>query len=69
MRKSSLIKKEMLVSEVVKKYPESIAVFLEHGLHCIGCSFAKEETIAEAAKVHQIDLDELIMSLNKAIEK
>jgi len=69
MRKLSLINKEMFVSEVVKKYPETTAVFLEHGLHCMECAFAKEETIAEAAKVHQIDLDELIMSLNKAIKK
>ena len=59
----------MLISGVTEKYPETVAVFLEKGLHCIGCSFAKEETIAEAAKVHQIDLEELIMSLNKAIEK
>jgi hybrid cluster-associated redox disulfide protein len=69
MRKASLIEKEMLVSEVVKKYPETVALFLEKGLHCIGCNFAKDETIEEAAKLHQIDLEELIKSLNKAIEK
>ena len=61
--------KEMLISGVTEKYPETIAVFLEQGLHCVECSFAKEETIEEAAKVHQIDLDRLLKSLNKAIEK
>jgi len=69
MKKLPVVTKEMLISEVVIKHPQTAPIFLEHGLHCIGCAFAKEETIAEAAKVHQIDLDELITSLNKAIEK
>jgi hybrid cluster-associated redox disulfide protein len=69
MKKLSVITKEMLISEVVNKYPQTDPIFLEYGLHCIGCAFAKKETIAEAAKVHQIDLDELITSLNKAVKK
>ena len=59
----------MLISGVTEKYPETIAIFLEQGLHCVGCSFAKEETIEEAAKVHQIDLEKLLDNLNKAIKK
>ncbi len=69
MRKSLRITKKMLISEVVKKYPETSPLFLKHGLHCIGCSFAKEEKIEEAAKVHQIDLDKLLEDLNESIKK
>lgn len=69
MRKSSLIKKETLISEVIKKYPKTIPLFLEQGMRCIGCSFAKDETIEEAAKVHQIDLEKFLGDLNKAIRK
>jgi hybrid cluster-associated redox disulfide protein len=59
------ITKEILISEVVKKYPQAVPVFLEYGLHCIGCAFAKDETIEEAIKVHQIDLDKFLEDLNK----
>lgn len=69
MRKPALIKKKMLVSEVIKKYPETVSLFLDSGLHCVGCSFAKNETIEEAAKVHQIDLEKFLKDLNKIIEK
>ena len=69
MKKLSVVTKDILISEVVKKYPQTASIFLEYGLYCIGCAFAKEETIEKAAKIHQIDLNELISSLNKAIEK
>jgi hybrid cluster-associated redox disulfide protein len=69
MRKSLLIKKEMLISEVIKQHPDTISLFLEKGMHCIGCAFTKGETIQEAAKVHQLDLKKFLKDLNKAIKK
>jgi hybrid cluster-associated redox disulfide protein len=69
MRKSSAIKKEMLISEVIKQYPETITLFLDYGLHCVGCSFAKDETIEEAVRAHQLDLEKFLKDLNKIIEK
>lgn len=69
MKKTPAIKKEMLISEVVKEYPQTTPVFLEHGLHCIGCAFAKDEIIEEAVKVHQINLDKFLKDLNKIAEK
>lgn len=69
MKKSSRIGRKMLISEVVKKYPETAPLFLDFGLHCIGCAFAKEETIEEAAKVHQIDLEKFLSEVNKLVEK
>jgi hybrid cluster-associated redox disulfide protein len=69
MRKPAVIKKEMLISEVVKNYPETTPLFLDYGLHCVGCSFAKDETIEEAAKVHQLNLEKFLKDLNKIIEK
>jgi len=69
MKKYPAIKKEMLTSEVVKKYPQTIPIFLEYGLHCIGCAFAQDETLDEATKVHQIDLEKFLKDLNKIIEK
>jgi len=63
------IAKEMKISEIVEKYPQTLSLLLEKGLHCIGCPLAPDETFEEAAKVHGFDLEELLQDLNKAIIK
>ena len=69
MANKSKITKEILISKVVKEYPQTVPIFLEYGLHCIGCAFAKDETIEEALKVHQINLEKFLKDLNKITEK
>ncbi|MBW2992707.1 DUF1858 domain-containing protein [Candidatus Woesearchaeota archaeon] len=63
------ITKDMPIGEVVNKYPETIGVFMEHGLHCIGCAAAHFENIEQGCEAHGIDADKLIEDLNKVIEK
>ena len=60
------ITKEMPIGDVVKNHPETVPVFMSHGLHCIGCAVAAFESIAEGAAAHGIDVDALINDLNKA---
>lgn len=69
MEKSSQITKEMKISEIVEKYPQTLSLFLDYGLHCIGCPLAPDETLEEAAKIHGLDLEKLLQDLNKAIKK
>ncbi|MBI2129501.1 DUF1858 domain-containing protein [Candidatus Woesearchaeota archaeon] len=59
----------MPIGEVVLKYPDTIAVFMQHGLHCIGCGIAQFESIEQGAAAHGINLDKLINDLNKAASK
>jgi len=63
------ITKEMTIGEVIKKYPKTAFVFIDYGLHCVGCPMAIPETIEEAAKLHRIDLKKFLEDLNKAIKK
>ncbi|VVC72124.1 Uncharacterised protein [uncultured archaeon] len=61
----------MLISEVVSLYPGTIPVFMEYGLHCIGCSIAASETVSEGARSHGMDDERLasfLSSLNLAAE-
>ncbi len=69
MKKKSAITKEMTIGEVIKKYPKAVFVFIDYGLHCVGCPMALPETIEEAVKLHQIDLKKFLKDLNKAIKK
>lgn len=65
MKTKTIITKEMTISEVAKKYPKTNFVFMDYGLHCIGCPAAPDETIEEAAIVHHLDADKLLKDLNK----
>jgi len=62
------ITKEMTIGEVIKKYPKTVFVFIDYGLHCVGCPMAQPETIEEAAKLHRIDLKKFLKDLNKTIK-
>ena len=60
------ITKRTTIGQVVEKYPKAVFVFLDYGLHCIGCAISAKETIEQAAKVHRIDLKKFLKDLNKA---
>jgi hybrid cluster-associated redox disulfide protein len=64
---SVTITKEMSIGEVVQKYPDTIAVFFQHGLGCVGCAAAHFENIEQGAKAHGIDIEALIQALNEAV--
>lgn len=64
-----MINGRMLIEEAVSKYPETIPVFEKFGFGCLGCQAALFENIEQGAKVHGIDVEALITSLNKAIAK
>ena len=61
------ITKDMTIGEVVSKNPETAFVFLEYGMHCIGCAVANSETIERGALAHGINVDNLVAHLNKTM--
>ena len=46
--KMDTITKEMTIGEVVEKFPQSVEVFLRHGLMCFGCAVARFENVEVA---------------------
>lgn len=61
------ITKEMTIEEVVSQYPETMMIFMRHGLHCVGCHVSAFESIEEGALAHGINVDALVSDLNKVI--
>jgi len=49
------VTKDMIISDVLKKYPDVAVVMLEHGLHCVGCHANVFDTIEAGCAVHGID--------------
>jgi hybrid cluster-associated redox disulfide protein len=66
------INKEMLIGEVVQKYPQAIETIISLGLHCVGCHVAAFESLEMGFKAHGMDdkqVDEAIKKLNEAVDK
>jgi len=61
------ITKEMPIGEVVERYPQTIEVFLRHGLMCVGCAVARFENVEQGAVAHGIDAELLMRDLNAAV--
>lgn len=61
------IKKDMPIGDVVQNYPQTIEVFLKHGLMCFGCAIARFENIEQGAMAHGINVDSLVKDLNAAV--
>jgi hybrid cluster-associated redox disulfide protein len=61
------ITRQMPIGEVVQNYPQTIEVFLKHGLMCFGCAIARFENVEQGAMAHGIDVDTLMNDLNAAV--
>lgn len=61
------ITKDMIIGEVVEKYPDLVRTFFANGMMCIGCPASQGESIEEAAKVHGLDCEQLVLALNEAL--
>ncbi|HHX42779.1 MAG TPA: DUF1858 domain-containing protein [Chloroflexi bacterium] len=61
------ITKDMPIGEIVQTYPQTVKVFLSHGLMCVGCAAARFENLEQGATAHGIDVDTLVKDLNAAI--
>jgi hybrid cluster-associated redox disulfide protein len=61
-----MFSKETLIIDVLRQCPGAREVFAAHGLGCIGCMGSAEETLENAAKLHDIDVNVLLQELNSA---
>lgn len=61
------ITKDMSILEVVQKYPDTVDVFVNAGMSCLGCAAAHFENIEQGAMAHGIDVDQLVKDLNTVV--
>lgn len=61
------INKNTNVYELLEKYPQIEAKLEEHGLTCSGCPGAVMETLEDAARGHDADLESLLETILKEI--
>ena len=62
-----VVTKDTLIGEILANAPETAPIFLEMGMHCLGCPSARGESIEAACLVHATDADALIKKINDFI--
>ena len=63
------ITKDMTIGEILGVDYDLASVLMNGGMHCIGCPASQGETLEEAAMVHGIDSDLLLMKLNTYLQE
>ena len=58
------VTKETTIGELLAMDPNSAAILMRAGMHCIGCPSSQGESLAEAAMVHGFDADVLVQQIN-----
>ena len=49
------IESTQLVDDVMRRWPATIRVFLNHRMHCVGCPIACFHTVEDACREHDVD--------------
>ena len=58
------ITKQMSIGQVLNMDRGTARIFMEFGMHCLGCPHATAESIADACAAHGTDADKLVEKLN-----
>lgn len=69
MNTAPKITKDMIIAEVIQKWPETMEVFFDYGIHCVGCGMAMHETLEQGIAGHGINPEDVISDLNWIIQQ
>jgi hybrid cluster-associated redox disulfide protein len=64
------IDKNTNLGELIKEHPETVEIFMDYGMHCVGCVASAYDTIEQGAKVHRLsdeDIEEMVQRLKEVI--
>ena len=61
-----MITKDTTIKNVLTANIANVLILESFGLHCTSCSHASEETIEIGAKIHNVDIEELLEALNNS---
>lgn len=61
------ITKDTIIGDILDIAPEAAPLFLEIGMHCLGCPSARGESVEMACEVHGVDADELLEKINALV--
>jgi hybrid cluster-associated redox disulfide protein len=67
-KKSTPVTKDILMGELVDKYPQATEILMKYGFHCIGCMISPYESLEAGAAVHGIPLNKVLKEINQSLK-
>lgn len=58
---------DMSIDDVMRIWPQTITIILDHDMQCVGCPLAPFHTSVDAAIEHSINIDDLLAALGKGL--
>lgn len=65
--KTMQITKDTIIGDILDFDSTTAPIFMEMGMHCLGCPTARSESLGDACMVHGVDADEMVEKINKHI--
>lgn len=65
------VTKDMIMGDIIGKYPVAVPILLNYGLHCVGCHVNAFETLEQGSLGHGMDAEEIkemLDEVNTAID-
>ena len=62
------VTKDTMIGDLLQIDQNVAPLLLNIGMHCLGCPSSQMETIAEAAMVHGIDPDDLVVEITTFLD-
>ena len=62
------VTKDTMIGDLLQIDQNVAPLLLNIGMHCLGCLLSQMETIEEAAMVHGLDPDDLVVEINTFID-
>ena len=61
------ITKDTIIGDILNIAPETAPLFMNIGMHCLGCPASRGETVEQACMVHGVEVDDLLAKVNEMI--
>ena len=62
-----IVTKQTIIGDIIRKYPFSIEIFMDYGIHCVGCHVSDFEAIEQGVLGHGFSEGELLDIINELI--
>ena len=61
------ITKDTIIGDILTIAPQTAPLFMNIGMHCLGCPASRGETVEQACMVHGVEVDDLLAQVNAMI--
>ena len=59
------ITKDTIIGDILTIAPQTAPLFMNIGMHCLGCPASRGETVEQACMVHGVEVDDLLAKVNE----